>query len=432
MIDIQFIRENPQVVKDAAAHKNIAVDIDKLLELDKKRRELLQEVEKLRKARNETAAQMKGGQPSPELIAEGKRIKETLAELEAQLDPTEAEFTQLIKQVPNIPQEHVPIGGSEDENVVSKTVGDKPHFSFEPKNHWEIAQAKGWMDKERAAKVTGSRFAYLKGSLVELQFAIIQFVMSKLTDEAFVKAVADENGLKVSTKPFVPVLPPFMLRTELYDAMDRLEPRDDRYKIEDEDLWLQGSAEHVLGSMHADEIFEEADLPVRYLGYATSFRREAGTYGKDMEGMFRMHQFDKLEMESLTVGEAGGDEHKLLVAIQEKLTQLLGVPYQLIDKCTADIGKPNASGVDINAWLPGQDKYRETHTADYMTDYQARRLKTRVRRENGDVEFVHTNDATAFALSRTPISIIENFQDENGDVVIPEVLRPFMGGKEKI
>ncbi len=171
-----------------------------------------------------------------------------------------------------------------------------------------------------------------------------------------------------------------MLRTDIYDAMDRLEPRDDRYKLEDEDLWLQGSAEHVLGSMHADEVLDEAELPVRYVGYATSFRREAGTYGKDMEGMFRMHQFDKLEMESLSTAENGLQEHLLLVAIQEKLVQLLGVPYQLLTKCTADIGKPNARGVDINAWLPGQANYRETHTADYMTDYQARRLKTRVKR----------------------------------------------------
>lgn len=432
MIDIQFIRENPQVVKEAAKNKNISVDIDKLLELDHKRRELLQQVEKLRQDRNETAAQMKGGTPSPDLIAEGKRIKEALSELEAQLEPTETEFNEVLKQVPNIPLESVPIGASEDENVVVKTVGEKPSFSFEPKNHWDIAVAKGWMDKERAAKVTGARFAYLKGSLVELQFAIIQFVMSKLTDQDFLKEVAEEAGLNVSTKPFTPVLPPFMLRTELYDAMDRLEPRDDRYKIEDEDLWLQGSAEHVLGSMHADEIIDEADFPVRYLGYATSFRREAGTYGKDMEGMFRMHQFDKLEMETLTTPENGEAEHKFLVAIQEKLTQLLGIPYQLLDKCTADIGKPNAAGVDINSWLPGQDKYRETHTADYMTDYQARRLKTRIRREDGSVEFVHTNDATAFALSRTPIAIIENFQDENGDVAVPEVLRPFMGGKQVI
>lgn len=432
MLDIQFIRDNAQQVKDAATAKNVAVDVDQLLELDFKRRELLREVEKLRKARNETAAQMKNGRPSPELIAEGKRIKQTLQELEAQLEPTEAEYLAVLKAVPNMPLADVPIGKSEDENVVSKTVGTPTEFAFEPKNHAEIAETKGWMDKERAAKVSGSRFTYLKGDLVQLQFAIIQFIMSKLSDSSFLDEVIAENGLDVSNKPFVPVLPPFMLRTELYDAMDRLEPRDDRYKIEDEDLWLQGSAEHVLGSMHADETFSEADLPVRYIGYATSFRREAGTYGKDMEGMFRMHQFDKLEMECLTTADDGLNEHLLLVAIQERIMQLLGIPYQVLTKCTADIGKPNARGIDIEAWLPGQGKYRETHTADYMTDYQARRLKTRVKRSSGATELVHTNDATALPLSRGPIAIIENFQTEDGDVIIPEVLRPYMGGKERI
>ncbi|MFO0970823.1 MAG: serine--tRNA ligase [Candidatus Saccharimonadales bacterium] len=432
MLDIQFIRENTKKVKDAAAAKNVAVDIDKLLELDFKRRELLQEVEKLRKARNETAAQMKNGEPSPELIAEGRRIKETLGELESELAPTEVEYLSVLKAVPNIALDDVPIGKTEEENVVSKTIGKPAEFSFKPKNHAQIAESKGWMDKERAAKVSGSRFTYLKGDLVQLQFAIIQFVMSKLSDQTFLDEIIAENDLKVTNKPFVPVLPPFMLRTDLYDAMDRLEPRDDRYKIEDEDLWLQGSAEHVLGSMHVDETFAEADLPVRYIGYATSFRREAGTYGKDMEGMFRMHQFDKLEMESLTTAANGLQEHLFLIAIQEKIMQLLEIPYQVLTKCTADIGKPNARGVDIEAWLPGQGKYRETHTADYMTDYQARRLKTRVKLADGATELVHTNDATALPLSRGPIAIIENFQTEEGDVIIPEVLRPFMGGKERI
>ena len=225
-----------------------------------------------------------------------------------------------------------------------------------------------------------------------------------------------------------------MIRTELYDAMDRLEPRDDRYKLEDDELWLQGSAEHVLGSMHAGEIFAEEQLPLRYLGYATSFRREAGTYGKDMEGILRMHQFDKLEMESFTTAENGLNEHLLMVAIQEYLLAALGIPYQVIQKCTADIGKPDARGIDMEAWLPGQDKYRETHTADYMTDYQARRLQTRVRREGegGVPELVHTNDATAFALGRTMIAIIENYQHEDNTVTVPEVLQPYLGGREVI
>jgi seryl-tRNA synthetase len=432
MLDIQFIRDNPELVQEKAKQKGYEVNIPKLLEVDGERRELLNQVESLRAKRNENAAKMKGGKPDQSLIDEGKQIKVELAERENLLKETESDWFALLKAVPNMPLDDVPVGETEDENVVSKKIGEPTAFDFEPKTHAQIAEAKGWLDKGRAAKVTGSRFAYLKGDLVKLQFAIIQFVMDKLSNQEFIDEVIRENNLNVSNKPFLPVLPPYMIRTDLYDAMDRLEPRDDRYKIEDEDLWLQGSAEHVLGSMHADEFFAEQDLPLRYIGYATSFRREAGTYGKDMEGMFRMHQFDKLEMESLGIAEAGLNEHLFMIAIQEKIMRLLGIPYQVLTKCTADIGKPNARGVDIEAWLPGQGKYRETHTADFMTDYQARRLKTRVRREDGSIQLINTNDATALPLSRGPIAIIENYQTAEGDVVIPEVLRPYMGGREKM
>jgi seryl-tRNA synthetase len=401
------------------------------LRIDTERRTLQQQADDLREKRNTIAASMKGGKPTPEAIADGKAVKEALAEIETTLRISEDAFLTLIKQVPNMAASDVPIGASEDENVVAKKVGEPTTFDFTPKNHAEIAEARGWLDKERAAKVAGSRFAYIKGDLVSLQLAIVQFVINTLGSKETIAAIAKNAGIEgVSVRPFTPVLPPLMIRTELYDAMDRLEPRDDRYKLEGDDLWLQGSAEHVLGSMHADEVFEEADLPIRYLGYATSFRREAGTYGKDMEGILRMHQFDKLEMESFTTGEAGMNEHLLFVAIQEYLLTQLGLPYQVIQKCTADIGKPNARGIDMETWLPGQDKYRETHTADYMTDYQSRRLKTRVRREGGELELVHTNDATAFALGRIMIAIIENGQTENGEVRVPEVLRPYLGGKE--
>lgn len=430
MLDIRFIRENAELVQENARVKGYDVNIEELLRLDQTKRQLQQQSDELREKRNEISSRMKGGRPSDELIAEGKAVKDQLSELEVGLREADTAFTDLLKKVPNMALAEVPVGLSEDENVVAKIVGEPRTYDFEVKNHAQLAESKGWIDKERAAKVAGSRFAYLKGDLVKLQFALIQFVMDKLSDQQFIDEIIAENKLTVSNKPFLPVLPPFMLRTELYDAMDRLEPRDDRYKIEDEDLWLQGSAEHVLGSMHADEIFNEQEMPVRYIGYATSFRREAGTYGKDMEGMFRMHQFDKLEMESLGVAEAGLQEHLFMVAIQEKIMQLLEIPYRVVLKCTADIGKPNARGVDIDAWLPGQDNYRETHTADYMTDYQARRLKTRVRREDGEVELVHTNDATALPLSRGPIAILENHQQADGSVSIPVALRPYFGGRD--
>lgn len=430
MIDIQCIRDNPEKVAEAAKHKGYNVDIKKLLELDIERRNKLAKLEQLRQERNQLSSNNKG-KPTDEQIAKGRELKASIAGLEKELEPLEKEFLDLHKAVPNMPTDDVPIGASEEENVVSKECGEKPKFDFEPKNHWEIGAAKGWIDKERAAKVAGSRFAYIKGDLVKMQWAILQFALDALTDESTLKKLIDDNKLKLSSKPFIPVLPPLLVKTDVYDAMDRLEPREERYKIEGEELWLQGSAEHVLGSMHAGEIFAEAELPIRYVGFATSFRKEAGTYGKDMEGIIRMHQFDKLEMETLSSPETSFDEHLLMIALQEYLMSKLELPYRVINKCTADIGKPNARGWDIDVWLPGQNAYRETHTADYMTDYQTRRLQTRFKRSNGSTELAHTNDATVMSM-RPLIAIIENYQTGEGDVRVPEVLKPYMGGKEKI
>lgn len=433
MLDINYIRANRQKVEDAIHNKAYEIDLDEILKLDDERKSLSQKIDTLRQERNSISAQMKNGKPDQALIDRGKTLKKEISELESKLSEVEPVYLAKLKLVPNIPEDDVPIGLTEDDNEVSEVVGEPTKFDFEPKNHYEIGQARGWIDKERAAKVTGARFAYIKGDLVKLQMAIVNFVMNSLSDEKIITEIIDKNGLKgLSTKPFTLVLPPLMLRTEMYDAMDRLEPREDRYKIDGEELWLQGSAEHVLGSMHSGEIFQEPELPARYLGYATSFRQEAGTYGKDMEGIIRMHQFDKLEMESFSTKETSRQEHEFFVAIQRWLIEQLCLPYRVIRKCTFDIGKPDARGIDMEVWLPGQNKYRETHTADYMTDYQSRRLNTRVRRENGEVELVHTNDATAFALGRIMIAIIENYQNEDMTVRIPEVLRKYMDGKETI
>ena len=430
MLDIRFVRENPELVQENARKKGYDVNIAYILDLDAQKRILSQQVDELRERRNINATSLKGGKPDQATIDEGRAIKAEMSEKEAALNAADDEFLGLFKKVPNMAAADVPVGASEDENVVAKTVGETTTFDFPPRNHAEIANERGWLDKERAAKVAGSRFAYLKGDLVKLQFAIIQFVINSLSDEQVIAKIAADAGIAIADTPFTPVLPPLMIRTELYDAMDRLEPRDDRYKLEDDDLWLQGSAEHVMGSMHAGEIIDEQQLPIRYLGYATSFRREAGTYGKDMEGILRMHQFDKLEMESFSTAENGLNEHFLMVAIQEYLLTQLELPYRVVQKCTADIGKPNARGIDMEAWLPGQQQYRETHTADYMTDYQSRRLNTRVRRQSGELELVHTNDATAFALGRAMIAVIENGQDESGKIRIPKVLQPYLGNKE--
>lgn len=432
MLDIKYIRDNRDRVSRDAANKNIEIDVDKLLKLDDERRALTTEAEELRAKRNELSSAMgEGKKPSDADIANSKEMKAKLAKIEDQLKPVETEFLSLLKEVPNVSSEDTPVGATEEENKVVYERGEKPSFDFEPRNHWEIAQERGWIDKERAAKVTGSRFAYLKGDLVRLQLAIVQFTMDALTDEAIITKLIEDNDLKIRNKPFVPVLPPLMIRTEMFDAMDRLEPSEDRYKIEGDDLWLQGSAEHVLGSMHADETLDESELPLRYIGYATSFRREAGTYGKDMEGIIRMHQFDKLEMEIISTSETGMDEHLLTIAVQEYLLGILKLPYRKLLKCTADIGKPNFRGVDMDTWFPGQDQYRETHTADFMTDYQTRRLNTKVK-TNAGKQFAHTIDATAIAPGRLMIGIIENNQTQDMKVKVPEALQKYMGGVEEI
>jgi seryl-tRNA synthetase len=432
MLDIQFIRENPKLVAEKAKQKGYDVTITELLQVDEERRSVMTAIEAMRAKRNENADKMKSGRPTPELIEQGKLIKAEVAQMEAQFTGLDEHYTKLLATVPNISLDGVPVGATEDENVVTKTVGEPTTFDFEPKQHFEIAEPLDWIDKERAAKIAGSRFAYLKGDLVRLQFAIVQFVMTTLGDERVIEKLVKDNNLHVSTKPFTPVLPPAMLRTEPYVASARLNAEEVTYKIEQDDLWLNASAEHTLCTMYWNEILPEDMFPIRYLGYSTSFRREAGTYGKDVEGILRLHQFDKLEMEVFSTPETGLEEHKLQVAAQEYMLQQLGVPYRVLQKCTADIGKPNASGYDMEAWLPGQGKYRETHTADYMTDYQARDLKIRVRRQDGKIELIHTNDATAFALGRIMIAIMENFQTHDGHVVIPEVLRPFMGGQTQM
>ncbi|HKR82142.1 MAG TPA: serine--tRNA ligase [Candidatus Saccharimonadales bacterium] len=434
MLDIQFIRDNADEVQTKSQQKGYQVDVKELLRLDEERRSLLSGVESLRQKRNENTDKIKqaGGKPDEGLVHQGKLIKMELAQAEEQLGGIEEQYEKFLKAVPNMPLGDVPVGSSEDENVVAKTVGEKPHFDFEPKEHWQIAEPRDLIDKARAAKISGSRFAYIKGDLVRLQFAIMQFVMQTLGDEAVIKKLVEENGLHVSTKPFTPVLPPAMLRTAPYVASARLNAEEVTYKIEQDDLWLNASAEHTLCTMYWNEILPEEQLPIRYIGYSTSFRREAGTYGKDTDGIIRMHQFDKLEMEIFSTPETGLDEHLLAVAIQEYLVQQLGLPYQVLQKCTFDIGKPNARGIDIECWMPGQGKYRETHTADYITDYQARDLKVRTKRKNGTIVLVHTNDATAFALGRAMVAIIENYQTADGHIIVPEVLRPFMGNQAKI
>ncbi len=428
MLDIKYIRENQEAVRAAIKNKNVTLDFDKLLEVDAHRRELMTTSENLRAEQNRKSK----GPQTVESIEELKALKEKFKVSEQNLAGIESEFQEMMLKVPNVPTTDTPIGKTEAENVVVKTVGEPTKFKFTPKNHWDLAQDHDLIDKERAAKVAGSRFAYIKGALVKLQFALMQWTADQLTDQKIIKRIIKNNKLSISDKPFVLVLPPSMIKTDVYKATARLNGTEVTYKLEEDDLWLNASAEHSLCPMYQGETLDEAQLPIRYLGYTTAFRREAGTYGKDMEGILRMHQFDKLELESFSTKDDGLNEHLFFVAVQEHLMQELKIPYHVLLKCTADIGGPNARGVDIEAWMPGQDKYRETHTADYMTDYQARRLQTKVRRASGEAELVHTNDATAFALGRIMIAIMENYQREDGSIEIPKALRPYMGGMKEI
>jgi seryl-tRNA synthetase len=431
MIDIQILRENPELVKTKSKQKGYDIDIDQIVGFDKERLELLNKVEELRRSRNELNDSFKGAKPSDDQLEKGRQLKEELSDLEHKYDDIELQLNALLSKIPNLAEDDVPVGASEDENVIIKTNGEPTKFDFKPKSHAEIAEANGWLDKTRAAKVAGSRFAYIKGPMVKLQFALVQFVMNELSNEEVISKLVKENNLNVSTKAFVPVIPPALINTATYEATGRLNAEEVTYKIENDDLWLNASAEHSLCSMYKDELLPESELPIRYIGYSTSFRREAGTYGKDMEGIFRTHQFDKLEMETFSNSESSKDEHLLMVAIQEYLLSELGLPYQVIQKCTADIGFPNARGVDINTWIPSQNQYRETHSADYLTDFQARRLKTRYKKNNGEGnELVHTNDATALVLSRIPIAILENYQDAEGRVKVPDILKKYMGNAE--
>ncbi len=431
MIDIQILRDDPELVQRKSKQKQVDIDAQKILSLDKEYRKMLQQTESLRQQRNQISDQIKGGKPEPELIQQGQKIKADLQSAEEKLEVLKADLDAELKNIPNLALDDVPVGEVEEDNVVERSWGQKPEFDFEPRTHWEILESRDMLDKERAAKISGSRFTYLKGPIVRLQFAIISYVMDALSDQDVIAKLIKDNNLQIQPKPFTPILPPQMLRTEPYQASARLNAEEVTYGIVQDDLWMQASAEHTLCTMYWKEVIPAEQLPIRYIGYATSFRREAGTYGKDTEGIIRLHQFDKLEMEVFSSAKSGVEEHKLLIAIQEYLVQSLGLHYNFIRKSTADIGKPNAAGIDIHCWYPGQKRYIETHTADYMTDYQARDLNTRTK-INGQMQFVHTNDATAFALSRILAAIVENYQNQDLTITIPEVLRTYLGGREKL
>jgi seryl-tRNA synthetase len=424
MLDIKYIREHADTVKDAVKNKKAKVDIDALLKIDTRRRKLIADIEGLNQERGD-AAKAKD-------IERGKLIKENLAVVEAEFKDIDALYMELMYKVPNVPSVDTPVGANEDENQVIRQVGEPTKFDFQPKEHWQLGEALGIIDTETATAVSGSRFAYLKGDLALMEFALIQFVMQTLTNRETLERIIKKAGLSVAPTPFVPVIPPVMIRPEVYARMGRLEPKEERYYIPSDDSYLIGSAEHTLGPMYMDKTLAEKELPLRFIGFSTAFRREAGSYGKDMKGILRLHQFDKLEMESFCVPELSTEEQDFFVACQEHIVSSLGLPYQVLQICTGDMGGPDYRQIDIETWMPGQNRYRETHTSDLMTDYQSRRLNIKVKRDGtGKNEIVHMNDATA-AAGRTLISIMENYQQDDGSIAVPEALQPFMFGITKI
>lgn len=412
MLDIRFIRENVELVKDSTAQKGYKnVDIDGLLKLDDSRRELQQQVDELRTRRNEVAAKMKGGKPEQSLIDEGRQIKDELASLEENLKNIAADFTKLLKQVPNVVADDVPLGGEED-SVEEKAWGEKKTGA---KDHLDFALARDWVDFERGAKVAGAKFYYLKGDLALLENAITQFALDFLTKKDF-------------TYMTVPHM--VNMRTAEGAGFTPKGEGGNEYVVEGEDLTLIGTAEAPLTGYHADEILNEKDLPLLYAGYSPCYRKEAGTYGKHTRGLFRVHQFNKLEMYAFCLPEQSADIHEKILAVEEEIYQALNIPYRVISIAAGDLGAPAAKKYDIEYWSSVDEKYREITSCSNCTDYQARGLNIRVRRESGELRHVHTLNGTAVSLARSLVAIIENYQNADGTLNVPEVLQPYLGGRK--
>lgn len=416
MLDIKFIRENPEKVKEACQKKQVKVDIGRLLEMDKKRRELMLAIEDMRAKKNRANEAIKLAKDSKEkevIILKMQELDGNSDRVDSDFKLLDQEYNKLIRQIPNIPLDFVPEGKDERGNKVLREEGKKPKFDFEPKDYINIAKNLDLIDTERAGKVSGSRFGYLRREGALLELALFNLAFETITKEKF-----------------VPIIPPVMIKPEMMQGMGYVERGGEEiYHLEKDNLYLVGTSEQSVGCMHANEIFEEKDLPKRYVSFSTCFRREAGSYGKDTKGILRVHQFDKVEMFSFCKPEESEKEHEFLLVIEEKLMQKLKLPYRVIQICTGDLGDPAAAKYDIESWLPGQNQYRETHSTSNCTDFQARRLNIRFRPKNGKPEILHTLNGTAFAMGRMIIAILENYQQKDGSVKVPDVLQKYLGVK---
>lgn len=415
MLDIQFIRDNQEAVNRACQQKNISINIGELLELDVERRTRLTQIDELRARRNTNADAMKGGKPSDEQIAAGKQLKEEITARETDLSTIEEQFNELMMAVPNIIPDDTPEGG-EEANLPVKTWGDARQD--EVQDHLTWGEARGVIDFERGAKVAGAKFYYLKGALVQLELAVFQY------------------GLQLAAKyGFTPITVPHMVNTRTASGTGFLPRGEERqiYKIEGEDLNLIATAEIPITGYHADEIIAEQDLPLLYVGLSPAYRMEAGAYGKHSKGLYRVHQFNKLEMYVFCKPEDSFEWHDKLMQLEEELCQALEIPYQVVRIAAGDLGAPAYKKFDIEYWSPVDKSYRELMSCSNVTDYQARRLNIRYKPQGGGQnQFVHTLNGTAAAFSRVAIALIENHQQADGTVVIPAALRPFMGDKTEL
>ena len=418
MLDIKFIRQNPEIVKEACRKKQAKIDIDLLLEVDEKKRKLLQTLEEIRAKKNKASLQireLKNEEEKKKIILEMRELDKDSGEIAKNLDESENKFNDLMSVIPNIPLDSVPVGADERSNVVLKEVGEKPKFDFEPKDYLEIAEKLDLIDIKRAAKVSGSRFGYLKRGAVLLEFALINFAFDILTKEGF-----------------VPVIPPVMIKEKMMEGMgyvSREEDKEETYFFEKDKFYLVATSEQSIGPMYADEILKEDELPKRFAAFSTCFRREAGSYGKDTKGILRVHQFDKVEMFSFCHPEKSEQEHQFFLGLEEKMMQLLEIPYQVLQICTGDLGSPAAAKYDIEAWLPSENRYRETHSCSNCTDFQARRLNIRYCDKSGKLNFLYTLNGTAFS-QRPILAIIENYQQKDGSLSVPKVLQKYTGFKK--
>jgi seryl-tRNA synthetase len=412
VLDVRAIREDPDRFRKGLARRNLADAVDLILALDERRRQLTVRVEELRAEQNRSSKAIgrAEGEDKQRLIGEVARVSAEVKELEPQLEQVEAELSDLLARTPNVPHESAPDGFTDEDAVEVRRHGEPPAFEFEPRDHAALGELLGMLDTDRGARTSGSRFVYLLGDIVQVQFALVRHALDILT-----------------VRGFVPVIPPVLVREEAMFGSGFL-PTDEVniYVTSPDELYLVGTSEVSLAAFHAGEILDEADLPIRYAGYSTCFRREAGTYGKDMGGMFRVHQFDKVEMFSFARPEESWDELEFILGIEEEILGKLDVPYRVTNTAAGDLGSAAAKKYDLEAWLPGQDRYRELTSCSNYTDYGARRGQTRIRRSSGEVEVLHTLNGTATAIGRTLIAILENNQRVDGSVALPTALHAYL------